>query len=256
MSRKAREKSQSGTYHVLVTGIDRKKLFLDDGDKEKYVSLLTEYAGVCGYNLYAYCLMENHIHLLLNEKDGDISRIMKRLGTSYVYWFNNKYERTGPLFEDRFKSEAVETEEAFRVTLRYIHLNPVKEHLVDAPEEYRWSSYAGYFNAEAISSDTARRVFGETVVFKKYHAEPCVDKCLDLARKEKKLTDEALAALIEKEYRIAPEQLVNASQEEKLKILVQLMKSYNIPVRQLGRVTGISLTTIWRLTTKALVTEE
>jgi putative transposase len=96
------------------------------------------------FAVYAYCLMDNHVHLIINEGAESISRIMKRVQVSYVYYFNEKYGRSGHLFQDWFKSEAVEDDQYLLTAIRYIHHNPVKAQMVSHPCEYRWSSYNLY----------------------------------------------------------------------------------------------------------------
>lgn len=88
--------------------------------------------------------MDNHAHLLVNEGEDEISRIIKRIGTSYVYYFNKKYGRVGHLFQDRFKSEAIEDDSYLLAVVRYIHNNPVKAGIVKNASSYRWSSFNAY----------------------------------------------------------------------------------------------------------------
>ena len=97
-------------------------------------------------DIYAYCLMDNHVHLLLHEEGTDIARLMKRINVSFVYYFNKKYKRVGHLFQDRFKSENVDSEDYLLAAVRYIHNNPVKAGIVNSPEKYLWSSYYDYIN--------------------------------------------------------------------------------------------------------------
>jgi len=95
--------------------------------------------------IYGYCLMGNHIHLLLHEKEEGLSVTMKRIGTSYAWWYNRKYNRVGHVFQNRFQSEVVETEAYLLGVLRCIHNNPVKANLTSMPEEHKWSSCQAYY---------------------------------------------------------------------------------------------------------------
>ena len=95
MPRISREKSRSGIYHIMLRGINRQTIFEDAKDNGRFLDTLKEYRDVSGYKLYAYCLMGNHAHLLLKEEQEDLSTIMRRIGASYVYWYNMKYERCG-----------------------------------------------------------------------------------------------------------------------------------------------------------------
>ena len=148
MPRKARKKSESGIYHIILRGQNRQMIFKDDEDKEKFLQTLEECKRKSGFKLYGYCLMGNHIHLLLHELKDETGMIMRRIGAGYVYWYNWKYRRCGHLFQDRYKSEAVETDEYFMTVLRYIHRNPVKAGLVKRMSDYKWSSYNEYISSK------------------------------------------------------------------------------------------------------------
>ena len=108
MPRTARIKSKTGIYHVMLRGIGKQNIFEDDLDKQKFMMLLTEVKQKSQFSLYAYCLMNNHVHLLLKIGKDPLEIIIKRLGSNYAYWYNTRYERVGHLFQDRFKSEPVE----------------------------------------------------------------------------------------------------------------------------------------------------
>jgi len=140
MPRSGRKKSETGIYHVMLRGINRQPIFAENEDYYKYLSLLTTVKDISGFKLYAYCLMENHIHLLLKEDGEPLGQIFKRLGSRYVFWFNKKYNRVGHLFQDRFKSAPVEDEGYFIRALFYIYQNPVEAGICAKPRDYEWSS--------------------------------------------------------------------------------------------------------------------
>jgi REP element-mobilizing transposase RayT len=137
MPRQAREKSSSGIYHIMLRGINRQDIFHDEEDKMRFIETLKNYKSICEYKVYGYCLMSNHIHLLIKEGKETISQAMKRIGASYVYWCNMKYERYGHLFQDRYKSEKVEDDKYLLVVLRYIHQNPIKAGIVEEAAKYK-----------------------------------------------------------------------------------------------------------------------
>ncbi len=153
MPRYQRKKSASGIYHVILRGNERKDIFIDEDDKNRFLYTLERMKGKGNYYLYAYCLMDNHVHLLLAEGKDRISRIMKRIGVSYAYYFNHKYARIGHLFQDRFKSEVIDKDSYLLSAVRYIHNNPVKAGLVKRPGEYKWSSYNIYVSDHASNND-------------------------------------------------------------------------------------------------------
>ncbi|MEL7564820.1 MAG: transposase [Dehalobacterium sp.] len=164
MPRQMRVQSRTKIYHVMIRGNEKRNLFLDDEDRRKFLDLLREKNKEHKYAIYAYCLMENHVHLVINEGEDEISRIMKRINTSYAYYFNNKYHRVGHVFQDRFRSEAIEREKYLLAVVRYIHNNPVKAGVVANLAEYHWSSFNDYIddnidNLQIIDSDTVLGIF-------------------------------------------------------------------------------------------------
>ena len=144
MPRQARRKSESGIYHIMLRGINRQVIFEDEEDNLKFLETLKNYKAVSGYKLFAYCLMSNHIHLLLRVEKEYLDLIIKRIAGSYVYWYNWKYKRNGHLFQDRFKSEPVEDDAYFLTVIRYIHQNPIKAGLSKTIDDYKFSSYNEY----------------------------------------------------------------------------------------------------------------
>lgn len=146
MPRKPRYFLPNIPVHVIVRGNARKVVFVDDADREAYLGWLKEGAAKEKVNVHAYVLMDNHVHLLLSTKEPlNISRLMQHIGRRYVPYFNHKYEKSGTLWEGRFKACMIESEQYLLSCYRYIELNPVRANMVKRPEEWRWSSYA--FNA-------------------------------------------------------------------------------------------------------------
>ena len=180
MARKARIKSESGIYHIMLRGINKQDIFLDDEDYRKFLKTLNDCKRKSHFELYAYCLMSNHIHLLLKENEYDISTIIKQIACSYVYWYNRKYERVGHLFQDRFRSEPVDNDEYFLTVLRYIHQNPVKAKIVAQCEDYLYSSYKLYY----IESVLIDKAFTFNIIskeqYKTFHIAENDDVCLDI----------------------------------------------------------------------------
>jgi REP element-mobilizing transposase RayT len=146
MPRIARQKSESGVYHIVLRGLNRQTLFYDDEDKAVFLNRVKLAKDKYNFKLYAFCLMGNHVHILLKEQEQDLARIMRKILSSYVYWYNSKYERIGNLFQDRFKSEPIENDRYLLCAARYIHQNPIKAGLASNISDYDWSSYGTYIN--------------------------------------------------------------------------------------------------------------
>ena len=141
MARKLREWYPGATYHLMERGIRRQVIFQDELDFQIFLRILEHEAVTKGCRIHAYCLMNNHFHLLVETGDIEIGFFMKGLEEKYAMFYNLRYGSKGHVFEGRYVSCLVKTDGYFLQTSRYIHLNPVKARIVDRPEEYRWSSY-------------------------------------------------------------------------------------------------------------------
>lgn len=164
MARAYRLQGEGLLYHLTSRGDDRKKIFIGNKDFEKFLTYLEIAKEKFKFYLYAYCLMDNHYHLLLETTQPNLSRIMQNINSSYTLYYNKKRGKCGHVFQGRYKSILVEADEYFKEVSRYIHLNPVKARLVDSPSEYRWSSYSVYLNGakgkEIIDITEAKRLLG------------------------------------------------------------------------------------------------
>ncbi|HOB30732.1 MAG: transposase [Bacillota bacterium] len=145
MGRGPRVRSESGIYHVILRGANRQEIFHDDQDCDRFLTTVLRYKMSASAKVYAWCLMGNHVHLLIKEGQEDISSTMKRAGISFVRYYNDKYDATGHLFQDRFRSEPIETDGSLLRVTRYIHQNPVKAGLVHMACDWQWSSCSGYY---------------------------------------------------------------------------------------------------------------
>ncbi|MDF2596983.1 MAG: transposase [Clostridia bacterium] len=148
MPRKAREKCPDSVYHIIVRGNNKQDIFLDEYDRMEYLKRLKRYKEAYQLEVYSYCLMTNHVHLLIHDKGQDISDVMKGFNLSYVIYFNKKYNCCGHLFQDRFKSFMVKNDVYFSEVSRYIHRNPVEANIVRNAEDHKWSSASIYLGAE------------------------------------------------------------------------------------------------------------
>ena len=129
-------------YHVFNRGAVRQSLFLDERDYEYFLRRLKRYSKIFNVTVIVYCLMRNHYHLLLHQNDlPSIETLMQRLGNSYSKYFNNRYQKTGAVFEDRFKALHVGRDDYLHHLCRYIHGNPVKDGLAARPDLWPYSNY-------------------------------------------------------------------------------------------------------------------
>jgi putative transposase len=141
MPRKAREIYTNFPHHVVQRGNNRKRVFVATKDKNRYLSLLKKNGFECGCKIYAYCLMSNHIHLLIEPLFEDsLSKAMQKLNISYTQYVNKKYQRTGRLWSSRFYSSPITKEKYLWAVCRYIEQNPVRAKLTNKATEYIYSS--------------------------------------------------------------------------------------------------------------------
>ncbi len=238
MTRTAREFSNSGIYHVMFRGLNKQKIFLESYDRSKLLEILAELKDKFGFEIYAYCLMSNHVHLIVKEKNlKDISDIMRRLIGKYAQWFNIKYDRSGVLMENRYKSRVVEVDEYFVHVIRYVHQNPVKAGIVENIADYPWSSYGDYLSDKQGLTDT-EFLFDmmPNAEFVPFHN---VEEEIDFELNDNtKPTDDEMVEVLTKLGVEKPEDTLYLSPERLESLLNELRKTFSD--RHIARVTGIS----------------
>jgi len=243
MPRGARTLSPTGVYHVMLRGINKQRIFEGAEDYIKFLEVLGECKQISGFSLYAYCLMSNHIHLLIKEGPEPLKQIFKRIGARYVYWYNWKYKRNGHLFQDRFKSEPVYDDRYLLTVARYIHQNPVKAGICDDISQYPYSSYKHYIQSEGsrlIDIDFILDMIGRDE-FIKFSNMNNNDNCLELAEKTFRLSDEELSDLM---YEVT--KCKNTTEFQKLDATardryIRKLKERGMSIREISRITGVSI---------------
>ena len=264
MVRYPRQLSKTQVYHIMLRGNEKKEVFLDDEDRNQFLATLGRMKEEGNYYLYAYCLMDNHLHLLIKEGNDNISRIMKRITVSYVYYFNKKYDRVGHLFQDRFRSEIIDDDSYLLAAARYIHNNPVKAGLVKSAGDYEWSSYKAYVGrngagSSLISTHFLLAMFSEDPKsaiksFIRFTEQVNDDKFMDflpsveeecLSINDKELR-ERIEDILGKHGRSIEELKTCVSKEERDALIREIKGSISTSVRQLSRLMGISKDIVFR----------
>lgn len=239
MPRKARLYSDTGFYHVMLRGIDRAALFHSDEDRIFFIKLLERYC--CdGFKIHCYCLMDNHVHLIVQSDL--LSEYMHRLAVSYATFFNSKYNRTGHLFQNRFRSEVLETEGSVLRCSRYILQNPVKAGLATSVFTYRWSSWQCYFNTicSFVESLFIESLFKSKIDFEQFVNEYQDDGFIDV--KVNKISDHELYDLLME--LLAGRLLKDLKKDEVRDIILQLKAAAVTNNCQMARVTGLGVKVI------------
>ncbi len=245
LPRKARQKSESGIYHIIMRGLNRQVIFNEDEDCHKFLQTLQQYKKISGYHIYAYCLMSNHIHLLMKIEHEPLEQVMRRICGKFVYWYNKKYDRAGYLFQDRFKSEPVEEDSYLLTVIRYIHQNPMKANLVKRIEHYLWSSYNAYTRPDSlIDTDFVLNVFDNNrgralKEFVNFNNQNTEEKCMDL-EEIKRITDQEALKIIKRVCNInRADEILELNKKGRDHFLSKL-KNEGLSLRQLERLTGIN----------------
>jgi putative transposase len=245
LPRKARRKSESGIYHIIMRGINRQQIFKEDEDCHRFLQTLKYYKETCGYEIYAYCLMSNHIHLLLKVGSEPLEQIMRRICGKFVYWYNHKYDRTGYLFQDRFKSEPVEDDAYFLTALRYIHQNPLKAGMVKTINDYPWSSHNAYLSgSQLIDADFALNMFaGKKTkaldLFIRFNEQSTNERCLDI-EESKTLSDQEALEIIESMVKVSSIDEWKTIDRATRDSYLEKLKQKGLSVRQISRLTGLN----------------
>ncbi len=224
----------------MLRGINQQVIFECEEDKEKFLQTLNHYKAISEYKVFAYCLMSNHIHLLLKVGKENLDLILKRIAGSYVYWYNWKYKRTGHLFQDRFKSEPVEDDDYFLTVLRYIHQNPVKSEICRKAKDYKYSSYNEYLTKPSLTDTDFCYGIIDKERFIVFHDELNDDSCLDVENNNFRLTDEEAKRIIQKISKCKTITDFQNLDKEKRDKYLRLCREKGLSIRQISRLTGIS----------------
>lgn len=241
MPRQARKKSESGIYHVMLRGINKQQIFEDEEDFQKFIQVLKDCKTVSEYKLFAYCLMGNHIHILIKPEKEPLELIFKRIGSRYVYWYNWKYHRTGHLFQDRYKSEPINDESYFLTVLRYIHQNPLKAGLSENVSEYIYTSYHDYINEKhsgLIDVDFAFSITDKKSLLD-FIAVINDDNCLDYSDSVR-LNDEEAKEIIHKVSNCTSTTQIQFLDVNQRNAVIKELKANGLSIRQISRLTGVS----------------
>ena len=239
MSREARKLSKSGFYHIVFRGINHQNIFEEEQDFEYMLEILKKLKQEMQFEIHAYCLMTNHVHILLKESQtGDISTIIKRLLTKYVMKFNKKYQRSGALIGSRYKSKVVEVDEYFIPLIVYIHQNPLRAGIVKKLENYRYSSYCEYIGKRKfVDVELSLEMLGKKEWIKAH--QQLVENKFQVEGREKLSEEEIRQKILKDTDNIEPQRIGTLEKAERDRML-QKLKNSGLSIREIERATGIS----------------
>lgn len=262
MPRMARKVSSTKVYHIIFRGNDKQDIFFDMQDYKKYLKEIKVTKEKYQYEILAYCLMSNHAHLIVFDKNDNLSKAMQSLAVAYSSYFSKKYDKVGHLFQNRFLSKNVETKEYLLQLCRYIHQNPTKAKIAEV-DNYKWSSYKEYINLdlnERITNiNTILPMFGSNIeqaiknfeTFHKYENEDYNKNEYVEFEIVDKLTDEELKQAIEKILNIENSiEIKKYNSNIRDKCIIKLKNIKGTTKTQIARVTGINRKIIERAINK------
>ena len=246
MSRQPRLFSESGVYHIMLRGVNHCHLFEEIEDFEYFLARLALVKTELSLGVFAYCLMSNHVHLLVREESpGDVVALMRKSLTPYAWWFNRKYARSGALIANRYKSACV-TDDAYLLSVvRYIHRNPVEAGMTAQMEGYLWSSYRSYVTGVSalVDTDFVLGMFGSdraTAVtrFAEFHRDDSSDLVVDLCQGVRRDEAQIRVELAAKYGGLVPSAVDGLPRADRDGVVAYL-RGRGFSVRQIERVTGV-----------------
>lgn len=250
MSRNSRSNNNSSYFHIMSQGINREYIFNDICLKEKYKSLMIKYSKENNVNILSYCIMNNHVHILIyTDSIGNMSKFMHSLNGDFAEYYNWKKNRKGYVFRDRYKSEAITSLRYLRNCMVYIHKNPVVGKIVDKMEKYKYSSYNDFIKKTGIvNKENLELIFGTTDayinIFNELHSRKCENDFLECD-----LSEEEIKYIIDNILQDNNVRLKEVSSNKKLlsKVVVDIKRRTKISNTQIGKIIGINRMKVQRI---------
>ena len=206
MARQPRRESRTKIYHLVNRGIDRKAIFGEKRERSRMLNIIREFYKKYQVNFYAYCIMPNHFHLLVQGELETLALFMAVISARYALYYNYKHQRTGYVFQNRYRSQCIEDESYFWNCLRYIHLNPIKAGLVRELVGYPYGSMKEFCTMndeedQILCADSYKKIkehFGNSREFLAFHEQKCLELFIDEKEDELDQKVEAARIILEK----------------------------------------------------------
>ena len=245
--RSTRRRSGAEIYHVFSRGVGRQIVYETDKDRNVFCKIMREALAESALELYAWCLMDNHFHLLMHGSLDEISEFMKLLLGQYARYFNSEHERQGHVFQSRFGSEPIDSESYLLNAVRYIHQNPEKA-MIAPTDRYRWSSYQEYVHAPKMATTAPlMRGFGTVAAFEEFHR-------FDSRFSLREYDDSRGAAIAKRALAIAIDELgergfmnLRSLPMAERNSRIRRLANRGLSIRQIERLTGVNRNSIGRI---------
>lgn len=262
MARGARRESQTGYYHVMIRGNNKEMVFSKAVDKQYFIEQLQQKKDEGLISIAAYCLMDNHAHLLINANLKFMSESLKWVNGKYAERYNFKYDRVGHVFQGRYRSEVINMDDHLLRVMRYIHNNPVKAKMVSNASKYFWSSYKCYigYDDKLLSSNEKQMVMelfsGSMEQFEKYHLQLVEEnyEFLELKQVLELEREEKAQLIIERycrQYGINDMKELFGRKDILEEIIIELIKKSKLSHRRIGELTNTSRGIVHNIAKKA-----
>lgn len=202
MPSRRRKESITGFYHIIVKGINKERIFAHNREKSYFKKIILKHLERYEVEFYCYCIMSNHAHFIIRAELHCLSSFMAMILAEYAMYYNYKHERNGHVFQNRFKSECIESEKYLLNCIRYIHMNPVKAGIVKHPQNYKYSSVNEYIegNPSILHINAMllkERYFNKTELFLSFHGEVCDTMVMDVLEDKKRQQEEMAIQIAE-----------------------------------------------------------
>lgn len=241
MPRSPRARASTDLYHVTARGSGRQLLFEDDADRRRFMELLRDALASHGIALLAWCLMGNHVHLLLEDPEFELSKAMQKLLSSYARYYNTRTGHVGHVFQERFSSEPIEEESHLIEAVRYIHDNPEKAGMCPA-REYPWSSYHEYLSEtpEYVDMTTVSDLIGTGRSFDWFMSNYQEPRARSAGvRVSRAMPDDELLAVARQVLGRTSPQDVKMLDKARRNGAIRALLNAGLSIRQVERITGV-----------------
>jgi REP element-mobilizing transposase RayT len=249
MVRTARQESDTGYYHVMARGNNKEMIFRDISEKQYFLEELQAKINEGDISLLSYCVMDNHMHLLIFSDLESMTDALKRINIKFAMRYNTKYNRVGHVFQDRYKSEVINTGKYLLSALRYIHNNPVKAKIVSRAKDYKWSSYKAYINGDNDLINPKEQemiidmVGGSIKLFEQFHLEEDMHEFIEIREDLEREREERARRIIDsycRKYNVDNIDKFHDNRNLLEEIIIELIQLSKLSHRRIAEITGIN----------------
>ncbi len=249
MVRIARLESDTGYYHIMARGNNKEMIFRHSSEKQYFLRELQDRINEGDISVLSYCIMDNHVHLLINADLDLMADALKRTNIKFAMRYNKKYDRVGHVFQGRYKSEVINTEQYLLGVIRYIHNNPVKAEIVADVGDYKWSSYNAYMGKkDSIINPKEKEMImdmftGSVKLFEQFHLEEDMQEFLEIKEDLERQREEKAKRIIDNycnKYGIKDIEQIQNNRNIIEQIVIELIQLTKLSHRRIAEIVGIS----------------